>query len=147
MKFHTILFDLDGTLLNTLEDLTDSTNYAMEQMGYPRHTLEEVRSFVNNGARKLILGACPPGTPEEEIDRCLGIFQAHYKTHLEVKTKPYPGILELLEQLSLIHIFTRYLDKKSLTALLTELFVPNEVTLRQSVGRMLRPEEDRHEEE
>lgn len=99
MKFHTILFDLDGTLLNTLEDLTDSTNYAMEQMGYPRHTLEEVRSFVNNGARKLILGACPPGTPEEKIDRCLGIFQAHYKTHLEVKTKPYPGILELLEQL------------------------------------------------
>ena len=61
-RYETVIYDLDGTLLNTLEDLTDSTNYAMEQMGYPRHTLEEVRSFVNNGARKLILGACPPST-------------------------------------------------------------------------------------
>ena len=99
MKFDAVLFDLDGTLLNTLEDLTDSTNYAMDQMGYPRHTLEEVRSYVNNGARRLVLGAAPEGTPPEEIDRCLAIFQAQYRDHMQEKTRPYPGILELLERL------------------------------------------------
>lgn len=100
MKFEAVLFDLDGTLLNTLEDLTDSTNYAMDQMGYPRHTLAEVRSFINNGARRLVVGACPPGTPEDKIDRCLAIFQQHYRGHMQEKTRPYPGILALLDQLN-----------------------------------------------
>ena len=99
MKFDAVLFDLDGTLLNTLEDLTDSTNYAMDQMGYPRHTLEEVRSYVNNGARRLVLGAAPAGTCQQDIDRCLAIFQAQYRTHMQVKTRPYPGILQMLDRL------------------------------------------------
>ena len=99
MPFKAILFDLDGTLLNTLEDLTDSCNYAMDQMGYPRHTISAVRSFVNNGARRLIVSACPKDTPDEAIDRCLEIFEAHYKTNLDNKTRPYDGVPEMLSSL------------------------------------------------
>ena len=96
MPFDALLFDLDGTLLNTLDDLADSCNYALAQMGYPRHSALQVRDFINNGARRLIERACPANTADAQIDRCLSIFQAHYKTNLDNKTKPYEGVLDML---------------------------------------------------
>ena len=89
-----ILFDLDGTLLDTLEDLADSVNYALEQHGYPQRTLDEVRSFVGNGAANLISRSVPTG---EAFEPVLATFQTYYRTHSQVKTRPYPGILEMLE--------------------------------------------------
>lgn len=91
-----ILFDLDGTLLNTLDDLMDAVNHTMEVFGYPRHSREEVRRFVGNGAGQLLRLSVPQGrdwqAPLEE-------FQRFYKAHCQIKTAPYPGIPEALAAL------------------------------------------------
>lgn len=92
-----ILFDLDGTLLNTLEDLQDSVNYVMDSMGYPRRTLEETRRFVGNGAARLLVQAVPEGGDAQEA---LRRFQAYYPAHCQIKTAPYPGIPEALRTLA-----------------------------------------------
>ena len=91
-----ILFDLDGTLLDTLEDLADAVNHTLRQFGYPERTLEEVRCFVGNGARKLIERAVPDGA---DVDAALAAFRAYYYAHCRVKTKPYGGIMEALAEL------------------------------------------------
>lgn len=94
-----ILFDLDGTLLNTLEDLLDATNYALEQCGYPPRTLPELRRFVGNGAENQIRMSLPEGSTPEEVQRVLGIYKPYYTAHCQIKTRPYAGILEALEKL------------------------------------------------
>ena len=99
MKYTIAIFDLDGTILNTLEDLADSTNYALKTYGYPERTMDEVRQFVGNGIRKLMERAVPEETPVEEIDRVHETFTAHYKVHCADKTRPYDGIMELLQNL------------------------------------------------
>ena len=99
MKYMIAIFDLDGTILNTLEDLADSTNYALKTCGYPERTMDEVRQFVGNGIRKLMERAVPEGTPVEEIDRVHETFTAHYKVHCADKTRPYDRIMELLQNL------------------------------------------------
>ena len=99
MHYEAVIFDLDGTLLNTLEDLADSTNYALAHHGFPVRTLEEVRQFVGNGVAMLIHRAVPAGTNPEEEAACLDTFRRHYLTHMRCKTAPYPGIPELLERL------------------------------------------------
>ena len=91
-----ILFDLDGTLLNTLEDLLDATNYALELCGYPRRTLSELRRFVGNGAENQIRMSLPEGASPEEVQRVLKIYRPYYTEHCQVKTRPYDGILEAL---------------------------------------------------
>ena len=99
MKYQLAIFDLDGTLLDTLEDLADSTNYIMRQYGYPERTITEVRSFVGNGIRKLLERSAPNGTPPEEIDRMFEMFKEYYRAHCADKTKPYEGIMEMLDTL------------------------------------------------
>lgn len=91
----TILFDLDGTLLNTLEDLCDSTNYALAQFGYPPRSLSEVRGFVGEGVRLLIERALPDGA-KEKTDEALAVFSEHYDRNKENKTRPYDGVREML---------------------------------------------------
>lgn len=91
-----ILFDLDGTLLDTLEDLADSLNHVLDTFGYPRRTLEEVRQFVGNGAARLIAQAVPAGADAAPV---LAAFQAFYSTHCQIKTRPYAGIPEALAYL------------------------------------------------
>ena len=91
-----ILFDLDGTLLNTLEDLLDATNYALEVCGYPKRTLPELRRFVGNGAENQIRMSLPEGASPEEVQRVLKIYKPYYTEHCQVKTRPYDGILESL---------------------------------------------------
>ena len=99
MNYQLAIFDLDGTLLDTLEDLADSANYVMETFGYPKRTLAEVRSFVGNGIRKLLERSAPKDTSSEEIDRMFEAFKEYYGTHCADKTKPYGGIMGLLESL------------------------------------------------
>jgi len=99
MKYRLAIFDLDGTILDTLEDLTDSTNYALSQYGFPERDLCEVRNFVGNGILKLIERAAPQNTAKETIQELLKCFRSYYKLHCADKTKPYDGVKELIEKL------------------------------------------------
>ena len=99
MKYHTILFDLDGTLLNTLEDLTDAVNYVMESFDFPNHSIEDVRRFVGNGIRVLMQRAIPEGEKNPRFDEAFALFKTYYLAHNKVKTRPYDGIMELLGEL------------------------------------------------
>ena len=92
-----ILFDLDGTLLDTLQDLHNSVNHALESMGYPKRSLEEVRRFVGNGAKLLMERAVPENGDAAEA---LARFRAHYDANCRALTKPYEGIPEALAELS-----------------------------------------------
>lgn len=98
-RYETIIFDLDGTLLNTLEDLQASVNHALSVYGMPQRTLEEIRRFVGNGVQRLIALAVPQGTDKEAQDRVFAAFKEHYALHCNDKTDLYPGIFELLLQL------------------------------------------------
>jgi phosphoglycolate phosphatase len=99
MEYDTYIFDLDGTLLNTLNDLTASTNYALQSYGMPTHSAEEVRSFVGNGLRKLMERAVPGGAENPKFDEVLSAFRSHYLAHGFDTTAPYPGVMALLKTL------------------------------------------------
>ena len=94
-----VIFDLDGTLLNSLEDLASATNAALRKQGFPERTVEEVRQFVGNGVALLIHRAVPAGTPEDIEQTCLADFRSYYFDHMTEQTLPYPGIRSLLEAL------------------------------------------------
>lgn len=100
MAIRAILWDLDGTLLDTLGDLAASTNAALAMHAMPARTLDEIRAFVGNGVKKLIERAVPAGTPEEETGRVLSSFIDHYAQHSNDTTCPYPGVIELLDRLA-----------------------------------------------
>lgn len=91
-----IIFDLDGTLLDSLEDLYLSTNYALNAMGYPARSLEEIRQFVGNGIAMLIRRAVPAECTDEDATRCLNVFRGHYLQHCHEHTRPYEGIADML---------------------------------------------------
>lgn len=95
-QYDTYIFDLDGTLLATLGDLTASTNYAMRAFSMPEHTVDEVRRFVGNGIKKLIERAVPDGTANPEYNNVYEVFMQHYLKHSLDTTQPYDGILPLL---------------------------------------------------
>ena len=94
-----ILFDLDGTLLDTLQDLTDAVNYTLEKYGYPARTLEQIRQAVSNGARNLIAQSMTGACDDATVDAALADYQAYYAVHCQDKTRPYEGVLEVLAQL------------------------------------------------
>lgn len=96
-----VIFDLDGTLLNTIEDLGTSVNYALNNMGYPTHTIESYPTMVGNGVRKLVERALPVEARNPQIiDRMLVHFREHYDKHCTDLTKPYPGIEDVVAFLS-----------------------------------------------
>ena len=95
-----ILFDLDGTLLNTLEDLTDATNHTLREFGFPARTVEQVRRAIGNGAANQLRKSAPEGTPEETVERMLAVYKPYYTAHCQVKTRPYDGIRDALHTLS-----------------------------------------------
>lgn len=107
------VFDMDGTILDTLEDLKDSTNFALEKCGYPTRSYDEVRRFVGNGIRKLIERAVPEGLTVEQIDRVHEVFTEHYKVHCADKTKAYDGIKPLLEKLRTSGVKTAVVSNKA----------------------------------
>ena len=113
MKYRVALFDLDGTVLDTLEDLTDATNAALAMHGYPGHSIDAVRSFVGNGIGNLIRSALPSGTDEAEIHTVLGDFKKYYGAHCADKTRPYEGVLEMLHALRAAGVKTAVVSNKA----------------------------------
>ncbi len=99
MKYSTYIFDLDGTLLDTLADLAAAVNYALRQHGMPEHTIDDVRRFVGNGVRKLMERAIPDGEKNPDFEATFATFREYYMHHSLDNTRPYPGIIETLEAL------------------------------------------------
>lgn len=112
MRYETAVFDMDGTILDTLEDLKDSVNYALGKMGYPERTLDEIRTFVGNGIHLLVERSVPDGTPAEKTEECFEIFKAHYADHSLDKTRPYDGIVRLVSELKSLGIKTAVVSNK-----------------------------------
>ena len=100
MNIKAVIWDLDGTLLNTLDDLAASVNAALAMNGMPLRSTEEVRAFVGNGIRKLMVRAVPGGEANPAFDKALEDFTRHYGAHSRDRTRPYDGILEMLDRLS-----------------------------------------------
>ena len=100
MKYKAVLFDMDGTLLDTLDDLRDGVNLMLARRGYPLRTMEEIRAFVGNGARQLIRLAIPQGTDAETVESVLTDYQQWYKENYCIKTCPYDGVEKILAALS-----------------------------------------------
>ena len=98
-QYDTYIFDLDGTLLDTLDDLTAAVNYALRQHGMPEHTREEVRQMVGNGVRLLMMRAVPDGEKTPRFDDAFRTFREYYMEHSLDTTRPYDGIPELLQTL------------------------------------------------
>lgn len=99
MRYDAVIFDLDGTLLNTLGDLRNAVNQSLRQQGFPERSTEEVRLFIGNGVANLMRRAVPEGSGEEESAEALRWFRVYYNAYLDEETSPYPGIPELLEHL------------------------------------------------
>ena len=99
MSYQTYIFDLDGTLLDTLGDLAASVNYAMRTHGMPEHSVDEVRQFVGNGVRRLMERAVPGGAAHPAFEAAFATFRRHYMEHSLDTTRPYEGIPELLQEL------------------------------------------------
>lgn len=97
--FDAVLFDLDGTLVDSLADIAASVNHVLRELGHPEHDLDAVRRNVGDGARALIERSLPPGLGPEAVSDALRRYQARYRTHLVVHTRPYEGVVPLLERL------------------------------------------------
>ena len=141
---HAVIFDLDGTVLNTLGDLRAATNHALEVRGLPPHSMEEIRQFIGNGIRLLICRAMPEGTPEAEIDAALDDFKAYYAAHIHDRTVPYDGIPQLLTALRKRGIQVAVLSNKidSASQQLIEYFFPGktDVVFGEHVGVPRKPD-------
>lgn len=99
MKTKLIIFDLDGTLLDSLEDIAISANTMLEELGYKPYKIEEYKQFVGDGARELVKSALPKNLDEETVDEALKIFKSYYSNKIHGNTKPYDGIYEMLTSL------------------------------------------------
>ena len=99
MNYKLTIFDMDGTILDTLQDLTNSINYTLKCVSMPLRTIDEIRSFVGDGIKVLIKRAAPENTPDEVLDELYNIFMPHYNLHNSDFTRPYDGIIELLNKI------------------------------------------------
>lgn len=135
MKYRVAIFDMDGTILDTLEDLSVSVNYALGELGFPPRSRAEVRAFLGNGALKLIRRSAPEGLAEERLEELYRTFAAHYKDHCADHTAPYEGILPLLEELKAKGLALAVVSNKDDAAvkILSEQYFPGIFSC--SVGR------------
>ncbi|MGN0696457.1 MAG: HAD family hydrolase [Oscillospiraceae bacterium] len=113
MKYRAVIFDLDGTLLDTLEDLKNSVNYALEKCGYPPRTRDEVRSFVGNGIRRLMIRSVPGGENDTKLEDAFSAFKEHYASHCRIETRPYEGIMPMLEKMQSMGLKTAIVSNKA----------------------------------
>ncbi|WP_029230741.1 HAD family hydrolase [Butyrivibrio sp. VCB2006] len=146
MKCNTVIFDLDGTLLNTLEDLMDSVNYALGRYNMPLRSLDEIRHFVGNGVERLMELAVPEGKKNPLFADAFACFKEYYLIHCNDKTGPYPHIMELLEALhdkgfNLAIVSNKYMNAvKELNELYFSKFIS--VAIGESAGIRKKPAPD-----
>lgn len=112
MKYKAAIFDLDGTLLNTLEDLWSAVNHTMDKYGYPHRTIQEVRSFVGNGVDRLIMLCLPNGSDDKYFEDAKLEYRRYYAEHSEEKTRPYDGIIDMIDSLENYGIKTAVVSNK-----------------------------------
>lgn len=146
MKYNNIIFDLDGTLLNTLDDLHDSVNFALRSFSFPERSTDEIRRFVGNGVARLIHLSVPEGTNESTEAECLNTFKSHYKSNMKNKTAPYSGIIELLKELRSLGVKIAVVSNKFEPAVveLCEDYFPSliDAAVGQTDTRRKKPESD-----
>lgn len=146
MKYKAVIFDMDGTTLDTLEDLLGALNHTLGRFGFPLHDLREMRGYVGNGIRRQIEQGAPAGTPAETIDRMLPVFMEYYKVHGAEHTHPYEGIPELLSHLRDRGIRTAIVSNKADVSVrrLTEVYFPGlfEVSVGEKEGVRRKPAPD-----
>lgn len=145
-KYDAVIFDLDGTLLDTLDDLTASANAAAAFCGVPQHTREEIRGFVGNGIRKLIERMLPDESREQLFDMAFAKFKEHYALHCMDETEPYPGVISLLDWLKKEGYCTAIVSNKADFAVkkLNEIYFRNliDVAVGEQEGVRKKPEPD-----
>ena len=112
MTYKAAIFDLDGTLLNTIEDLNASVNYALRTNGFPEVTIEETTANVGNGVRQLVHRSLPMGTPEDVEEQVLDTFKAHYSRNFCQKTAPYEGVTQMLHAISAAGMYRAVVSNK-----------------------------------
>ena len=117
--YKAVIFDLDGTLLDTLEDLADSVNEMLALKGYEKRSLEEIRKFVGNGMAKLVMRSLPQNVSEQEYKECYEFFRASYNKNMKNKTHPYEGIINCLETLKKADIKAVVISNKNDDAVLS----------------------------
>ncbi len=110
--YKAVIFDLDGTLLDTLGDLHAAVNHALREFAFPERSLDEVRRFIGNGVVKLMQRATPEGTDEETDKKCLDAFREYYLAHMRDMTAPYEGVIALIERLRERKIKTAVVSNK-----------------------------------
>ena len=100
MRFKAVIFDLDGTLLNTVGDLRNAVNHALACFGLPPRTTDETRLFTGNGVRNLIVRAMPENASDSDIEKALSMFRSYYNEHINIETVPYSGVIDMLKALN-----------------------------------------------
>lgn len=146
MKYEAVIFDLDGTLTDTLTDLRNSVNFALGQFGFSERSAEEIRSFVGNGVKRLVFLSVPENTPDEIAEECLSVFKEHYAANSLVETKPYDGITDVLAFLKENKIKTAVVTNKMHSAAesIVDFFFDGliDVTVGQIDGVAQKPQPD-----
>ena len=99
MKYEIAIFDYDGTIVDSVEDIKDCVNHIISEYGFPERTLEEITRFIGNGAKKLIKRSLPEGTSDEKLEEVFASFLPYYRDNCNNKTKPFDGIVEMLKKL------------------------------------------------
>lgn len=144
MKYKAVIFDLDGTLLDTIEDLKNSVNYALESCGMNVRTLDEVRRFVGNGIRNLMRRAVPEGEDDPMFDKAYTLFKEHYSKNCCVMTKTYKGIPEMLDKLHSNGVKTAIVSNKAENAvrILSDTYFGGMPSFGDREGRARKPAPD-----
>ncbi len=114
--YDTVIFDMDGTLLDTLDDLTSAVNHILRQYNCPTHTKEEIRTFIGNGIGRLMKNATPADTDDDTFNRMFDSFKEYYTAHSSIHTKPFSGILPMLKALQQRGIRTAIVSNKNIEA-------------------------------
>ena len=114
--YDTVIFDLDGTLLNTIDDIAAAVQYAQKKYGFPVHTVDEVKKHVGNGLRLLMHRSIPEGENNPDFDKIFADFSEYYQKHCQVKTRAYDGILDLIKELKKRNIKMAIVSNKNYKA-------------------------------
>jgi len=142
--YKAVLFDMDGTVLDTSGDLTDAVNHCLRHFGMPERSRQEVESFLGNGAARLISLSVPKDTDEKKIREIFDYYSNYYSSHCQIKTAPYPGIIPLMERLKELGIKQAVISNKQDAAVkpLAKLHFPGLLELAVGEGNGVKRKPD-----